>query len=89
MTSFAGLPAWIAQLTDVNEAGHYQGLFNITISVGRAIGPLYGGFVIERGNYQELFISVFLMMTITLLLVFCAVLSWRRLKDNRNNNTQN
>ena len=89
MTSFAGLPAWIAQLTDVNEAGHYQGLLNITISVGRAIGPLYGGFVIERGNYQELFISVFLMMTITLLFVFCAVLSWRHLKDNRNNNTQN
>ena len=89
MTSFAGLPAWIAQLTDVNEAGHYQGLLNITISVGRAIGPLYGGFVIEQGNYQELFISVFLMMTITLLFVFCAVLSWRRLKNARNNNTQN
>jgi MFS family permease len=65
-TSFAGLPAWVAQLTDVNEAGHYQGLLNITISVGRAIGPLYGGYVIEQGNYQILFISVFLMMIITL-----------------------
>lgn len=69
MTSFAGLPAWIAQLTDVDEAGHYQGLLNITISVGRAIGPLYGGYVIEAGNYQLLFISVFLMMVVTLLIV--------------------
>ena len=69
MTSFAGLPAWIAQLTDVDEAGHYQGLLNITISVGRAIGPLYGGYVIEAGNYQLLFISVFLMMLVTLLIV--------------------
>lgn len=68
-TSFAGLPAWIAQLTDVDEAGHYQGLLNITISVGRAIGPLYGGYVIEAGNYQLLFISAFLMMFITLLIV--------------------
>lgn len=67
--SFAGLPAWIAQLTDVDEAGHYQGLLNITISVGRAIGPLYGGYVIEAGNYQLLFISAFLMMFITLLIV--------------------
>ena len=69
MTSFAGLPAWIAQLTAVDEAGHYQGLLNITISVGRAIGPLYGGYVIEAGNYQLLFISVFLMMFVTLLIV--------------------
>lgn len=68
-TSFAGLPAWIAQLTDVDEAGHYQGLLNITISVGRAIGPLYGGYVIEHGSYQLLFISVFLMMLVTLLIV--------------------
>lgn len=69
MTSFAGLPAWIAQLTAVDEAGHYQGLLNITISVGRAIGPLYGGYVIEAGNYKLLFISVFLMMFVTLLIV--------------------
>lgn len=49
--SFAGLPAWITQLTGTENAGHYQGLYNIVISVGRAIGPLYGGYVIEHGNY--------------------------------------
>lgn len=38
MTSFAGLPAWIAQLTNVDEAGHYQGLLNIMMSVdGRLV----------------------------------------------------
>lgn len=67
--SFAGLPAWITQLTGVQNAGHYQGLYNIVISIGRAIGPLYGGFVIEYGNYQELFLSVFAMMVVTLMLV--------------------
>lgn len=66
MTSFAGLPAWITQLTNVNEAGHYQGLLNIMMSIGRALGPLYGGYVIEKGNYQILFLSVFGMMIITL-----------------------
>lgn len=79
-TSFAGLPAWIAQLTDVNEAGHYQGLLNITISVGRAIGPLYGGYVIEQGNYQILFISVFLMMIITLTIVLSYLIHIHRLQ---------
>lgn len=66
MTSFAGLPAWITQLTNVNEAGHYQGLLNIMMSIGRALGPLYGGYIIEKGNYQILFLSVFGMMIITL-----------------------
>ena len=69
MTSFAGLPAWIAQLTNVDEAGHYQGLLNIMMSVGRAIGPLYGGFVIEKGSYQFLFISVFCLITGTLIII--------------------
>ena len=82
MASFAGLPAWIAQLTTVNEAGHYQGLLNIMMSIGRAIGPLYGGFVIDHGNYQELFISVFLLMTVTLGGVFAYLLRLRRLSDD-------
>ena len=82
MASFAGLPAWIAQLTTVNEAGHYQGLLNIMMSSGRAIGPLYGGFVIDHGNYQELFISVFLLMTVTLGGVFAYLLRLRRLSDD-------
>lgn len=82
MASFAGLPAWIAQLTTVNKAGHYQGLLNIMMSIGRAIGPLYGGFVIDHGNYQELFISVFLLMTVTLGGVFAYLLRLRRLSDD-------
>lgn len=80
MTSFAGLPAWIAQLTTVDETGHYQGLLNITMSIGRAIGPLYGGFVIDHGNYQELFISVFLLMAVTLAIVFAYLLRLRRIQ---------
>lgn len=80
MTSFAGLPAWISQLTTVDETGHYQGLLNITMSIGRAIGPLYGGFVIDQGDYQDLFVSVFAMMTITLLAVLVYLLRLRRLQ---------
>lgn len=67
--SFAGLPAWITQLTGVERASHYQGLYNIVISVGRAIGPLYGGFVIENSSYQLLFLSAFLMIMVTLAIV--------------------
>lgn len=88
MASFAGLPAWISQLTTIEETGHYQGLLNITMSVGRAIGPLYGGLVIDQGNYQELFVSVFLMMLVTLAIVFAYVLHLRRLRISTINDTQ-
>ena len=69
-------------MTTVNEAGHYQGLLNIMMSIGRAIGPLYGGFVIDHGNYQELFISVFLMMAVTLGGVFAYLLRLRRFSES-------
>ncbi|MBB1079633.1 MFS transporter [Limosilactobacillus sp. STM2_1] len=84
MTSFAGLPAWITQLTNVNEAGHYQGLLNIMMSIGRAIGPLYGGFIIEKGGYQILFLSVFAMMIITLVVICVYLLHLHHLQRRLN-----
>lgn len=84
MTSFAGLPAWITQLTNVNEAGHYQGLLNIMMSVGRAIGPLYGGYIIEKGSYQDLFLSVFGMMVVTLGVICIYLMYLHRLQKRVN-----
>lgn len=70
MMSIAGVPAWISDLTTVDEAGHYQGLVSACMSAGRAFGPLYGGLVIEHASYQLLFLSVAAYMLITLALVY-------------------
>lgn len=69
MVGFPGVPAYIDQLTDPSETGHYQGLPNIAMSIGRALGPLYGGVIIDRFNYEVLFLTVSLMMFATLLVV--------------------
>lgn len=66
MTGIPAVPAYIAQLTAPNETGHYQGLPNVAMSIGRAIGPLYGGFIIDHFNYEFLFLSVSLMMFLAL-----------------------
>ncbi|WP_295729141.1 MFS transporter [uncultured Limosilactobacillus sp.] len=66
MTGIPAVPAYIDQLTDPSETGYYQGLPNIAMSIGRAIGPLYGGLIIDHFNYEVLFITVSLMMLITL-----------------------
>ncbi|MCF7522872.1 MFS transporter [Levilactobacillus brevis] len=41
-----------------NDKGKFQGIYNMAISFGRAVGPLYGGLIIEYGSYQLLFWSV-------------------------------
>lgn len=69
MVGFPGVPAYIDQLTDPSETGHYQGLPNVAMSIGRAIGPFYGGLIIDRFNYEILFLTVSIMMFATLLIV--------------------
>lgn len=39
------------------------------MSIGRAIGPLYGGLIIDHFNYEILFLTVSLMMFLTLIIV--------------------
>lgn len=41
----------------------------MAISLGRAVGPLYGGLLIEYGSYQALFWSVTILMLVALLAV--------------------
>lgn len=69
MMGLPSIPAWIDQLTNPAQTGKYQGMMNMSISIGRAIGPLYGGMIIDGFGYQSLFLSVTVIMGICLLLV--------------------
>jgi len=66
MTGFPGIPAWIDSLAGQNDKGKYQGIYNMAISFGRAVGPLYGGLLIEYGSYRSLFWSVTTIMLLSL-----------------------
>ena len=55
-TAFPMIPALVNQLTPLEAKGKYQGLLNAMIAVGKALGPLAGGLVIEALGYQLLFI---------------------------------
>lgn len=81
MLSLPGAPAWVATMTSLDEAGHYQGLVSMTSSLGRAIGPLYGGFAIDEWNYQILFTSFVIAMGLTIL---AAAVYMRWMKGQRN-----
>lgn len=74
LMSLPGVPAWVSTLTSLDEAGHYQSLVSMTVSVGRAIGPLFGGYMIEAYSYNSLFIISFALMMVTLLLIIAQML---------------
>lgn len=74
VTAFPMIPALVNELTPDNLKGRYQGLVAAAPSVGRAIGPLLGGIVIEQHGYTALFDSgaalVFLTVVALALLIY-------------------
>jgi len=55
-TAFPAIPAIVNNLTPVAVKGKYQGMANAWASVGKAVGPLFGGIVIDHSSYTLLFI---------------------------------
>lgn len=69
MNGLPSIPAWIDNLADEKQKGKYQGMFNIFMSFGKAVGPLFGGIVVEWLNYGFLFAIVGLLIITSLLYV--------------------
>lgn len=80
MIGFPGLPAWIDGLAENGRKGKYQGMLNVSISLGRAAGPLFGGLMIDFFSYQALFLSVTLAMIITMIFVLMSNAALQRSK---------
>lgn len=55
-TAFPAIPAIVNSLTPTVVKGKYQGMANAWASLGRALGPLFGGLVIDYVSYTALFI---------------------------------
>ena len=55
-TALPAIPALINELTPQAIKGRYLGLANSFAAAGRAIGPLFGGLIIEGASYHTLFV---------------------------------
>ena len=67
------MPAIVNSLSPVAVKGKYQGILNAYSSLGKAIGPLFGGLVIGAASYHFLFIvcavAIFAVEAMILLVV--------------------
>ncbi|WP_407884548.1 MDR family MFS transporter [Furfurilactobacillus curtus] len=70
MIGHPALPAWIAVKAPATEAGRYQGFSNIAIAFGRAIGPLFGGLMLDYATFSKLFLAVGIVQMIALFAVY-------------------
>lgn len=69
MIGFPGIPAWIDSLSTPQQRGKFQGLYNLFMSCGRAVGPLIGGIVLDYASYRELF-----SLAAGLIIIFAVIL---------------
>lgn len=77
MYTFPTISAVVDELSSLEEKGKYQGYVGIAASIGRAIGPLFGGIIIDIFSYDILFVMMSLLVVLSLLSVLFAV---KRLK---------
>ncbi|WP_088005563.1 MDR family MFS transporter [Indiicoccus explosivorum] len=64
MFVWPAVPAVASQLAPKGREGFYQGIVNSTATVGRMVGPLFGGIMVDLYSMQALFILL------TVLLIF-------------------
>ncbi|MCC3162409.1 MDR family MFS transporter [Lactiplantibacillus pentosus] len=62
-------PAWVDDMAADDQRGKYQGRYNMALSLGRAVGPLFGGMMVAQFSYSLLFITVTVLMLGSLALV--------------------
>lgn len=75
-TALPTIPALVNTLTPLEAKGRYQGLIQSWASAGRALGPLFGGLVIEMTSYTALFIiatSAVLLVLIGIIVLWNAM----------------
>ncbi|WP_373770510.1 MFS transporter [Weissella soli] len=78
---FPMLPALVNELTPAAVKGRYQGLVTAAPSMGRAIGPVVGGFMIDAHGYINMFRAMALLVAgVYVIFIGIALLVMRRTK---------
>ncbi|MDT7034442.1 MFS transporter [Lactiplantibacillus pentosus] len=53
-------------MSPISAKGRYQGLVQAFCALGRSLGPLFGGVIIDNWSYKALFLLAFVVLLIVL-----------------------
>lgn len=67
--TFPTIPAVIDNLSTLSEKGKYQGAVSVFAALGRALGPLAGGLIVDNSSYNMLFTVMIALMGLATLFV--------------------
>lgn len=67
MFVFPAIPAMVNAIAPSNAKGSYQSLVNMSSTLGRALGPMLGGIVVEQLSYVYLYLATIILMVISVL----------------------
>jgi MFS family permease len=62
MFAFPAIPAMISAVAPTGQKGSYQSFVNMSSTVGRAVGPILGGMIVERSSYTYLYVTIIILM---------------------------
>lgn len=68
-TAVPAIPAYVNDLSPLNSKGKYQGYTLVASSIGRALGPLFGGIIIDAMGYIQLFVIASIIIFGNLLII--------------------
>lgn len=77
-TAFPAIPAIVNDLSPMAVKGKYQGLTNAFSSAGKALGPLFGGLVIENASYRMLFVVCAIAIFMVTAIIYAIVQVYRQ-----------
>ncbi|BCG61605.1 hypothetical protein PUR_50300 [Paenibacillus sp. URB8-2] len=65
---FPAIPAMINTISPSHAKGSYQSFVNMSSTLGRALGPMLGGVVVEQLSYVYLYLEAIVLMVISVLI---------------------
>lgn len=77
-TAFPAIPAIVNDLSPMAVKGKYQGLTNAFSSAGKALGPLFGGLIIENASYRTLFVVCAIAIFMVTAIIYAIVQVYRQ-----------
>lgn len=85
MFVWPAVPALASQLAPKGREGFYQGIVNSVATVGRMLGPVFGGIMVDLYNMKALFILLTFLLVIA---IFTSLIYDRPLKRKNLNETE-